>query len=148
MYAPHTVTVYNVIQEVDIPTFTEIERTYVTFLRGVFLDATKAANVRASGNEGADAVNLFIPFSVEAVDPVTGVAKSYVDPTAFMAAEDRSGLWTLSVAGESGETFFVKGEVVESAPVARAMDDSYAVTKVDKKDFGREHMRHFEVGGA
>lgn len=148
MYAPHTVTVYNVIQEIDMTTFKETERTYVTFLRGVFLDASKAANVRTSGIESADAVNLYIPFSVEAVDGTTGEPKRFVSPIEFVAAQDRAGLWTLSTAGDSGETFFVKGEYVASADVARAHDDSYAVTKVDMKDYGRSHMRHWEVGGA
>ena len=148
MYTPHTVTVYNVIQSTNKTTFQEEELTYVTILRGVFLDATKAVNVRTSGLDGADAVNLFIPFAVTAVDGTTGNAKTYVTPQEFLAAQDRSGLWTLSVNGNGGETFFVKGEVVTTAMAARAHDDSYTVTKVDMKDFGSAPMQHFEVGGA
>lgn len=150
MYTPHTVTVYNVIQETDMATFEEVERVYVTILRGVFLDASKAVNVRDSGLVSADAVNLFIPFSVKAVDGTTGAKKSYVGPQAFWAAADeaRSGKWTLSVEGNGGETFFVKGEVVDGVAVARAHDQSYTVTKVDEKDFGRPSMQHWQVGGA
>lgn len=148
MYTPHTVTVYNVIQETDLTTFEETERAYITILRGVFLDASKAVNVRTSGLESADAVNLYIPFSVEAVDGVSGAAKTYAGPQEFWAANDRSTLWTLSVEGNGGETFFVKGEVVEEVNVARAHDESYNVTKVDTKDFGSAHLQHFEVGGA
>lgn len=148
MYAPHTVTIYNVIQSTNIETFKEEELTYVTILRGVFLDASKAVNVRTSGLEGADAVNLFIPFAVTAVDGLSGAVKQYVSPQEFLAAQDRSALWTLSVNGNGGETFFVKGEVVTSAMAARAHDDSYTVTKVDMKDFGSAPMQHFEVGGA
>lgn len=148
MYAPHTVTVYNVLREVDMETFKEVEQTYITILRGVFLDAVKGVSVRTSGLESADAVQLYIPDSVAAVDAQTGAQKRFVEPGEFQAAQDRSGLWTLSRQGEAGETFFVKGEVVETATVARAMDNSWAVTKVDVKDYGRPHMQHIEVGGA
>lgn len=58
---PHTVTIYNVSQETDPATFKDVEKTYITVLRGVLLEASKAANVRQSGLEGADAVNLYIP---------------------------------------------------------------------------------------
>lgn len=75
MYAPHTITVYNAVQETDPATFDEITKLYVTILRGVMLQASKAVNVRESGLESADAVNLYIPFSVKAVDGTTGKAK-------------------------------------------------------------------------
>lgn len=75
---PHTVTIYNVSQETDPATFKDVEKTYITVLRGVLLEASKAANVRQSGLEGADAVNLYIPFSTPAVDGVTGTEKRYV----------------------------------------------------------------------
>ena len=148
MYTPHTVTVYNVLQETDLATFEETEHVNVTILRGVFLDASKATNVRESGLVSADAVDLFIPFTVTAVDGTTGVQKRYVGPQEYCAAQDRSGIWTLSVEGNGGETFFVKGEVVADAAVARAHDGAYTVTKVDTKDFGRPSMQHWQVGGA
>ena len=75
---PHTVTIYNVSQETDPATFKDVEKTYIPVLRGVLLEASKAANVRQSGLEGADAVNLYIPFSTVAVDGVTGAEKRYV----------------------------------------------------------------------
>lgn len=142
MYAPHTVTVYSSIE--NQVTF-EVTR-YITVLHGVFMDAAKAANVRSSGLEGADSVNLFVPFSVCATDGKSLLDKSYVDPKAFEAAEDKSGLWTLRVGD-----FFVKGEVVEDKEfqyINLNYDDVYRITKVDKKDFGAESMRHFEIGGA
>lgn len=149
MYAPHTVTLYNVVQETDTGTFQDVEKLYVTILRGVFLEATKAVNVRESGLESADAVNLYIPFSVKAVDGTTGKAKTYATPQAFLAAADKSGLWTLSVNGNGGLTFFVKGEfVTDKEDVAMAQDGCYNVTKVDEKDFGSVDMQHWEVGGA
>lgn len=80
---PHTVTIYNVSQETDQATFKDVEKTYITVMRGVLLEASKAANVRQSGLEGADAVNLYIPFSTPAVDGVTGAEKRYVGPQEF-----------------------------------------------------------------
>lgn len=142
MYAPHTVTIYSAIE--DQVTF-EVTR-HITILRGVFMDASKASNVRSSGLEGADSVNLFIPFSVEAVDGKSLFEKSYVSPKIFEAAEDKSHFWTLRVGD-----FFVKGEVVEDNDfqyINANFDDVYRITKVDKKDFGSESMRHFQVGGA
>jgi len=136
MYAPHTVTVYSPIE--DFVTFEETR--YITVLRGVFMDAAKASNVRTSGLEGADSVNLFVPFSVDAS------GKVYADPKAFESASDKSGLWTLRVGD-----FFVKGEVDEDMDfqyLNSNYDDVYRITKVDKKDFGSEPMRHWEVGGA
>ena len=49
MYAPHTITVYNAVHETDAATFEETTKLYVTILRGVMLQASKAANVRESG---------------------------------------------------------------------------------------------------
>lgn len=152
MYAPHTVTIYNVSQEEDKTTFEDVQKSYITILRGVFLEASKAANVRQSGLEGADAVNLYIPFSTPAVDGVTGAQKRYVGPQEFWRASNKSDLWTLSTDGNGGTTFFVKGEVVEPEKTEQTIemlhDDVYKVTKVDMKDFGSASMQHFEVGGA
>lgn len=147
---PHTVTIYNVTSEIDKDTLTEKLVNHMTILRGVLLDASKAANVTRSGLEGADAVNLYIPFSVNAVDGVTGHEKKYATPMEFWRMEDKSGHWTLSVTGHGGKTIFIKGEVVEpdltEEKISLAYDGVYNVTKVDEKDFGG--LPHFEVGGA
>ena len=148
MYAPHTVTVYNSVKEIDLTTFEEVTRLYVTILRGVMLQSSKGVNVRESGLEGADAVNLYIPFGVEAVDGTTGKPKKYSGPQAFYASTDKADKWTLSVNGDGGTTFFVKGEfVTDNETVALSHDDCYNVTKVDEKDFGSASMKHWEVGG-
>lgn len=148
MYAPHTVTIYNIVQETDPATLEETERAYITILRGVMLQASKAVNVRESGLESADAVNLYIPFSVKAVDGTTCKPKTYTGPQAFYNAADKSGLWTLSVNGDGGTTFFVKGEfVTDNETVALAHDDCYNLTKVDMMDYGSPDMMHFECGG-
>lgn len=142
---PHTVTLYNVQTELDAD-FNERATNHITILRGVLLDASKAVNVRASGLEGADAVNLYIPFSVMAADGVSGRSKKYAGPLEFWRSEDKSELWTLSTGGD---TFFVKGIAVEPDANAELIemkyDGVYTVTKVDEKDFGS--LMHWEVGG-
>lgn len=148
---PHTVTIYNVVQEIDPTTLDEVEKVYTTILRGVMLQASKGANVRESGLEGADAANLYIPFAAEAVDGNTGAAKTYAKPQEFVKATDRSGLWTLSYDGNGGETLFIKGEFVFNGAnlnVVRYHDDCYNVTKVDAMDYGSPDMQHWEVGGS
>lgn len=152
MYAPHTVTVYNVAQETDPETFRDVAKTYITVIRGVFLEASKASNVNKSGLTSADAVNLYIPFNSIAVDGLTGAEKRYVGAMEFWRAEDKGSLWTISTDGNGGTTFFIKGEVIEpdmtEQQLEMAYDDVYKVTKVDRKDFGSRDMQHFEVGGA
>lgn len=147
---PHTVTIYNVTSEIDHGALSEKLTNHITILRGVLLDASKAVNVTRSGLEGADAVNLYIPFSASAVDGVTGQEKQYAPPMEFWRMEDKSGHWTLSVTGHGGKTIFVKGEVVEpdltEEKISLSYDGVYNVTKVDEKDFGG--LPHFEVGGA
>lgn len=145
---PHVVTVYNT-ESVELPenNFNPTQVNHITVLRGVLLDASKSTNVSKSGLEGADAVNLYIPVGVEAVDGVTGQKKQHTGPIEFWRAEDKSGLWTLSVGRNC---FFVKGEVIHTdwtvQTIEAAYDDVYDVTKVDFKDFGGE-MSHWEVGG-
>lgn len=150
MYTPHVVTVYNVSHETDPETFDDVTTNNITILKNVFLDASKGANVRESGLEGADAVELYIPFSVEAVDGVTGNVKIYAPPMEYWRAENKSGIWTLSI---DRNTFFIKGEVVENIYTTEEYinlmhDNVYTVTKVDEKDFGSPSMQHWEVGGA
>ena len=143
---PHTVTLYNVQTETDPATLQDVTTSYITILRGVFLDATKAVNVRQSGLEGADEARLVIPFGVEAVDGVTGEAKQFTGPRSFWRLEDKGRHWTLS---DSGDTFFVKGEAVEPdagrEAIELAHDGVYTVTRVACRDFGG--LRHWEVGG-
>lgn len=154
---PHTVTIYNVSVETDKTTFQSATTNHITVLRGVLLDKTKAANVRESGLEGADAATLYIPFGVEAVDGVTGKPKKYIPPIGFWKSEDKSGTWTLAISKGSvpgdGYTFVVQGialppEGVKPEMVAEVVeanyDNVYHISKVDTKDFGG--LAHFEVG--
>lgn len=155
---PHTITLYNVTIETDKATLESEVINHITILKGVFVNASKAANVRESGIAGADAVDVYIPFDVEAVDAATGKAKGYMPPIEFWRSEDKSDHWTLAIsakgAGVDGYTFFVKGvalppegtkpEKVRS--VVEAMyDDAYNITKIDVMDYGG--LKHFEIGG-
>lgn len=150
---PHVITIYNVEIYTDKTTFKDVTINHTTILRGVLLDASKAVNVRESGMEGADAVNLYIPFGVEAVDGVTGGKKTYAGPLEFWRAEDKTGLWTMSIGGTktrgvNGSCFFVKGEAVHpDLPVDQIemmYDHVYDITSIDEKDFGG--LQHFQVG--
>ena len=147
MYTPHTVTIYNVSENPDT-----LEQEYnITFLRGVFLDRTEAANIEKSGLRDADAATLFIPFTVDAVDAVTGAKKSYIGPKAYRQLEDRSAYWTLEGGGMSSgaDSFFVKGEVVNYngyAHMRDLYDDVYDITTIDTRDFGSADMQHWQVG--
>lgn len=141
MMFPHTVTVYTITENPETADVT----TNITVVTGVLFDGSKAANVRTSGLDGADAVNLYIPFDAVSVDGVTGAEKAYIQPRAFAAALDKSGYWTM----DPGNTFFVKGEVVNPdltfQEINRRYDNVHLITKVDTKDFGG--LQHFEVGG-
>lgn len=142
MMFPHTVTVYNTTE--DLVTFEQ--SVSITVLRGVLMDASKAVNVRTSGLVGADSVNLYIPFDVEATDGISKARKRYLPPKEYEKSTDKSGVWTLRTDG----CFFVKGEVVvpdsDFQHINRAFDDVHMVTSVDEKDFGS--LKHWEVGGA
>ncbi len=157
---PHTVTVYNVEVSTDKETFQSRTVNHITLLRGVLLEAVKAVNVRASGLEGADAVDLYIPFAVKAFDGLTGAEKTYLPPVEFWRSEEKEKHWTLAITAKGssldGYTFFVKGEAlppegVKPALVAEvveaAYDGSYHITKIDTKDYGSPDMQHWEVGG-
>lgn len=141
---PHTVTLYQT-EIIHGEKYNDKIVNHITVLDGVLLIESKAANVRATGLEGADAANLHIPFDVKATDGVTGKEKTYVDPVDGWKSDlDKSDIWTISVG-----TVFIKGRVVEPDKSRDALetgyDGVYEATKVDKLDFGG--FPHWEVGG-
>ena len=147
MYTPHAVTIYNVSENPD----TLALEYNVTFLRGVFLDRSEAANIEKTGLRDADSATLFIPFSVEAVDAVTGSPKQYIKPKAYRQLQDTTGYWTLEGGGLSSgaDCFFIKGEILNYSGYARMRemyDDVYDITTIDTKDFGSADMQHWQVG--
>lgn len=142
---PHTVTLYQT-EIITDEKYNDITVNYITVLEGVLLIESKAANVRATGLEGADAANLHIPFGVKATDGVTGKEKKYIDPVEGWTDEkiDRSSVWTISIG-----TVFIKGREVHPDASREQLelgyDGVYQATKVDKLDFGG--FPHWEVGG-
>ena len=150
---PHTITMYNVEIYTDKATLQDTLVNHITVLKGVLVDASKAVNVRESGLEGADAVNLYIPFDVDAIDGVTGKKKEYVGPLKFWRADDKSGVWTMSIGGTkthglNGSCFFVEGEAVhpdlDVQTIEMMYDGVYDITSIDRKNFGG--LPHFEIG--
>lgn len=143
MYTPHVVTIVNSYQDDMMRT-----KNYLTVLDGVFYDAAKGSNVRQSGLENADSVTLFIPFTVNAYDPISGARKFYIPARQYDALTDKQNYFTLS----TDETcFFVKGVITEETASFKAINakyDAHRITKVDEKDFGSKGMQHWEVGGA
>lgn len=148
---PHTITLYNTRYETDPKTLKDIAVNHITILKGVLVDESKASNVRKSGLEGADAVNLYIPFDVEATDPATGERKQYIGPVEFWGLPDKTGYWTMAT---NRETWFATGVALpedEIKPesvfehINLKFDSVYTVTKIDIKNFGG--LQHFEVGG-
>ena len=72
MMFPHTVTVYTITEDPE----TADVYSNITVVKGVLFDGSKAANVRVSGLDGADSVNLYIPFDAVSVDGETGEDKA------------------------------------------------------------------------
>ena len=141
---PHPVTVYLTGDEAPV---TFEAATHITVLRGVFYDSSKAVNVRESGLTNADSVNLIIPFSVEAVDGVTGKKQTYLPQKEYETAMDKEKHWTIRTGDDC---FFVKGKIVRPGlsfqEINASFDNVHQVNVVDPKDFG--DLKNWEVGGA
>lgn len=144
MYAPHTVTVYNVGDD-DTPN--------ITILRGVFLDIAQGTNIMKSGLANADAATLYIPMPIRAVNALTGEDQQYLPPAEYELQETHSGYWTIGKRSTQGQNscFFVKGEAVhpdsDYGSINSRYDYCYRVSTVDPRDFGSQNMHHLQVGG-
>lgn len=148
MYTPHTVTLYHLIED-DITA----EKTYnITVLDGVFLDIAQGTNIAKTGMNDADRVTLFVPFSVNAYDPITGNKKNYLPPKTWNEVSDKESYYTFETGGKSSsaDCFFIKGEIIDTSgysAMRTRYDFIYDVTTVDIRDFGSARMQHFQVGG-
>lgn len=148
MYRPHSVTLYNVTENPS----TLVSDINGTLLVGVFLDVAQGSNVSRSGLENADSATLYVPFSVKAINVLTGEEQTYISPTEYEALEDKAKYWTLraSGSGSSVECYFAKG-IVEEIGTFKVIngnyDNVYRVSSVDVKDYGTPSMQHWEVGG-
>lgn len=154
---PHTITLYNITSETDKDTYEDVVTNYITILKGVLVDDSKAVNVRESGLVGADAVNLYIPFDVKATDALTGKEKGFIPPIEFWRSDEMDKHWTLAISAKgaplNGYTFFIKDIALPPDGIKPDMvrevvevmyDDVYNITKIDTKDFGG--LQHWEVG--
>lgn len=148
MYAPHTVTIYNIIRETDFESITDTEQVGVTVLRGVMLQADCKVRAHEPGLADNSSVTLYIPQNAIAENGETGLPETFVDPSTYMDAADKSGMWTLSVKSGSIETLIVKGESTEDVNTLRNGENCWKVTGVALKDFGGAGMQHWEVQGA
>lgn len=148
MYTPHVVTVYNVHRETDTAMMQDTAEIYITVLANAFLTRSEAAETKGGGKVGAGEAKLYIPFTVRAEDGESGETKRYVPPDEFWGAKDRSGIWTLSVDGGNGETWFAKdGVVTKAVSEVTEQEGCFRVTKVRAMDFGAMDMQHWEVQG-
>jgi len=147
MYAPHTVTLFNVWEDANLAI-----QSNITILHGVFLDTD--SNVRANQNGLSDSSSavLYIPMDVLAT-ATTGVLKHYIAPYQFTTASTKTNLWTLDSGGESNSTstYFARGEHTTYQSLAQlkaAGVEAFDVVSVKTRDYGSKSMQHWQVSGA
>ncbi len=149
MYTPHTVTIYNAVENVE----TLRTEMVITVLNGVFLDISEGANIEKSGLTSADAAKLYIPFAIKAVNGKTGEVQEYLPQKEYERTSEKDKYWTIRTTGTASakDCFFVKGEVIEPdadfQTINGLYDNVYRVSTVDVRDFGSPEMHHWEVGG-
>lgn len=148
MYAPHTVTIYNITHETNLETFADTEQVGITVLRGVMLQADCKVSAHEPGLTDNSSMALYIPQNVVAADGETGAPKIFAAPSTYLIASDRSGMWTLSVKSGSVETLIVKGESTEDVNALRNGENCWRVTGISLRDYGSANMQHWEVRGA
>lgn len=118
MYTNADCTIYHRVYDAN-----SHQENYVrTVLYGVFWENKKGINVIKSGMEKADQATIYIPFSVGPFElkPGDRIVHGAVD---------------LDVTG---------GRISE---VEETYPDVLTVTSIDRMDYGRPEMRHWEVGG-
>lgn len=146
---PHTVTLVDVERVRDGEDYTRDRAvSHITILRGVLLNEGRGIGLRAGGTVNQGGADLYVPFTVEAVDGLSGERKRYASPAQFQREADKDRVWTLR-PGDG--CFFIRGEAAapeESYEAARAgRDGVYQVAEVVRKDYGSPGMRHFEIRG-
>ena len=157
---PHTITLYNVETKVSPTTCTDETTNHITILKGVLLDETKSItirrglNARENGFVAADAITLYIPFGVTAIDPASGEEKTFLPAADFWRTENKTPFWTLSAGKQrsgpaSGTSFFLRGEAVHPELDVGELETLYAgnaftVSTVSTMNFGG--LPHWEIG--
>lgn len=144
MYAPHSVTLYNACRDGSV---------CMTFLDGVFLDASCGCGLMNKVTASGDSAALFIPAGCQARDPVSGQEQSFCTPKEFDRLEDHAGFWTVGPRDtrSCADCFFVRGKVVEPelsfAEFKDRYEDVFRVSSAAARDFGGGNMRHWQIGG-
>lgn len=130
-------TLYNYYRNPD----TKQEQWNPVHLEHVHWNASKGANVIASGLANADGLKVFIWFD----EPAGG--KTYLPPEEYAALSPAGVVnhWTLT---PNAKDRIVKGTVTETMQAAQAAhDEFYTITNVDTFDMGGRIMRHWEASG-
>lgn len=117
---------------------TRLDKYQRTVLKGVFWEDKKAYNRLQSGLESADEVSIIVPFKVP-------LERQYLSPKEFEKAIDKSSYFTLQ------ETDRVVKGIIDYEITSKVSDldkeyEAFTITSVDTKDFGSNHMRHWELG--
>ena len=134
MYTNSSMTIFNK----KFNKVTRLDEWKRTIIEKVFWNDSRAYNIRQTGLDSADAVTVFVPFDYEA-------NKEYIDSEAYKTRDDIENYFTI----QEGDRI-VKGEVLEDIESSTDLDKkfkTFTITKVDKKDFGSKHMRHWQIGG-
>lgn len=111
-----------------------------TYLIGVNLDLSKAANVIKSGLENANIGTLIIPEDVDSDN------KIFTKPKEYKKAEDINTLWTLQPGDiiVAGIIDYIINENNTITNLKNVYDDVYEIVSVDTKLKGG--LPHWEVG--
>jgi len=111
-----------------------------TYLIGVNLDLSKAANVIKSGLENANIGTLIIPEDVDSDN------KIFTKPKEYKKAEDINTLWTLQPGDiiVAGIIDYMINENNTITNLKNVYDDVYEIVSVDTKLKGG--LPHWEVG--
>lgn len=134
MYTNSNLTIYN--KKFDKAT--RMDKWYRTVIDNVFWDDTKAYNRNQSGLESADEVDIFIPFDYNS-------DKKYVEPIKYQKLDNVDNYFTL----QTGDRI-VKGSIDLDIDKSTDLDrevEAFTITSVDTKDFGSNHMQHWQLGG-
>lgn len=123
--------------------YDETTRDYIytrTYLIGVNLDLSKAANVIKSGLENANIGTLIIPEDVDSDN------KIFTKPKEYKKAEDINTLWTLQPGDiiVAGIIDYIIKENNTITNLKNVYDDVYEIVSVDTKLKGG--LPHWEVG--
>lgn len=114
----------------DITVYTHADGYKRHEIEGVFWDESKQSNMIKSGLSTIDAITIYIPF------------ESIPFGVNFTTAKDHiiKGIVNDEIDNTSQQTYSA------SLNALKAKYDVFTLSTRDKKDFGSEDMRHYELG--